>query len=203
MLHLIAPEHLFIAGYFAILGGVTGILNALYVEKNARLYEEIRVLSITDELTSLYNRRYFTTQLKKELERANRYNRFLSVFMIDLNNFKQYNDTRGHQSGDEMLREVAMLLKDSARKPDFVARYGGDEFVIVMPEADKNKALKMADRIQAEVEDRNFKDPLTDKEARFTISFGLATFPTDARDMDKLITKADTMLYKMKREITQ
>ncbi len=197
--HIFAPEHLLMIVYFALIGGAFGIINAISDHKKALLYQEIELLSITDELTSVFNRRYFTSQLNKELERSRRYDRPLSIFMIDLDNFKQYNDAHGHQSGDEMLREVANLLKKSARKPDFVARYGGDEFVIVMPEADKNKALKMADRLQAEVESANFKDRTTHAQVRFTISFGLATFPDDAQYMDGLITKADTMLYKMKK----
>lgn len=197
--YFLNPDHLIMTIYFALIGGLFGIISAVSAHKKALLYQEIELLSITDELTSVFNRRYFTNQLNKELERARRYDRPLSIFMIDLNNFKQYNDSHGHQSGDEMLKEVAGLLKKSARKPDFVARYGGDEFVIVMPEADKNKALKMADRLQAEVESSNFKDRTTHAQVRFTISFGLATFPDDAQYADGLITKADTMLFEMKK----
>ncbi len=192
---IFAPQHLQMAGYFAILGGAIGVIHALYVQNKAKLYAEINFLSITDELTSLYNRRYFISQLTNEIERASRYSHYLSLLMIDLNDFKQYNDTHGHQRGDERLKTVAMRLKNAVRTPDFVARYGGDEFVIVMPEADKDKALKLEKRLHEKVEAYTF----TDKMEVITVSIGTATFPSEAQDMEGLINKADSMLYMVKK----
>ncbi len=99
-----------------------------------------------------------------------------------------------------MLRTVAMLLKNSVRTPDFVARYGGDEFVIVMPEADNDKALKLLERLRKEIETLTFPDSTIQAVESVKISYGTATFPSEARDMDGLITKADSRLYTMKSE---
>lgn len=134
---MLSSKHLIMAVYYALLGGVSGCFNAFYAQKRADLYEKIETLSITDELTTLYNRRYFFSQLKKEIERARRYSYPLSILMMDLNNFKIYNDTYGHQYSDEVLKLLAVLFENSVRKSDFAVRFGGDEFVIVMPEADK------------------------------------------------------------------
>ncbi len=199
---IFASEHLLMSLYFSILGGVIGIVNAFYTRKRAKLCEEIKTLSITDELTSLYNRRHLMSQLKKEIERARRYSHDLSLLMIDINNFKQYNDTYGHQLGDELLKAVAMLLKNSVRKPDFVVRYGGDEFVIVMPEADKDMAIKLGERLLTEVKTRIFPGAATQTVPGLKISLGTATFPSEAQDMDGLITRADSMLYTMKKRST-
>ncbi len=196
---IFAPEHLLMSVYFSILGGVIGIVNAFYTQKSAKLYEEIRNLSITDELTSLYNRRYLMSQLKREIERARRYSHDLSLLMIDIDNFKQYNDTYGHRRGDELLKVFAMLLKNSVRKPDFVARYGGDEFVIVMTEADKNNALKLGNRLGADVKTYIFPDTTAQTAGKVNISFGAATFPRESQDVNGLITMADDRLYMMKK----
>ncbi|GBE05668.1 MAG TPA: GGDEF domain-containing protein [Nitrospirae bacterium] len=198
---IFAPKHLLMAGYFAILGLVSGIVNAFYIHKRAGLYKEIELLSITDELTSLYNRRYFINQLSKEIERARRYSHYLSLLIIDLNNFKQVNDTHGHQQGDKLLKEFAVLLKKTVRKPDFVARYGGDEFVIVMPEADNDKALKLLERLHKEVESHSFTNNSVSTGIKLTASIGTATFPSEAQDLDELITKADSILYAAKKGI--
>ncbi len=176
-----------------------GIFNAFYTHKQTNLHEEIKILSITDELTSLYNRRHFISQFKKEIERARRYSHPLSLLMIDLDNFKQYNDTYGHQHGDKVLRTVAMLLKNSVRKPDFVARFGGDEFAIVMPEVDNDKAIKLAERLRKQLEINDFSNVPTQTVEGIKISYGSATFPSEAQNMDWLITKADSRLYTMKR----
>ena len=203
---MFSSKHLIMTLYYGLLGGILGVFNALYAHKKASLYEKIEMLSITDEMTTLYNRRYLFSQLKNEIERAQRYSYPLSILMMDLNNFKIYNDTYGHQYGDEVLKSVAILFKNSVRKSDFVVRFGGDEFVIVMPEADKDRALNLAERLSKEVENLAFPSVTSAQQRknlrveRLKISIGTATFPADAQHMDGLITKADSQLYVMKNE---
>jgi predicted signal transduction protein with EAL and GGDEF domain len=119
---LLSYKHFIMASYFTVLGSIIGIFRALYIHKRAQLYEELKHLSVTDELTSLYNRRYFENQLRIEIERAERYSHKLSLLLIDLNNFKYLNDTYGHRQGDIILKKVSSMLQASVRKNDFVAQ---------------------------------------------------------------------------------
>ncbi len=197
---ILDPKHFPMTGYFIAIGMIMGVSRAIYTQKQARLYEKIQLLSVTDELTALFNRRYLMSQLEKEIERAHRYSRYVSLLIVDLNKFKKYNDTYGHQYGDMLLQEVALFLKKSVRKPDFVARYGGDEFVVVMPEADEHKALRLSQRLHELWESHPFT--VTSRRAwekeKVTLSIGTATFPSEAWDLEKLFHKADTRLYRAK-----
>jgi diguanylate cyclase (GGDEF)-like protein len=197
---ILNTKHFPMTGYFIVIGMFMGILRAIYTHKQAKLYEKIKLLSITDELTTLFNRRYFMSQFEKEIERAYRYSRCVSLLIIDLNKFKKYNDTYGHQYGDMLLKEVALFLKNSIRKPDFVARYGGDEFVVVMPEADENRALYLAQRLYEMWESYPFTmtSRKTWKKEKVTLSIGTATFPSEAKDIEELFNKADAKLYMAK-----
>lgn len=196
---MFSAEHITMMGYFTLLGCIIAMLRALYIHKREEFYEEIRLLSLTDGLTSVYNRRYFDIQINKEIDRSRRYSHSLSLLIIDLNDFKKYNDTFGHLQGDILLKEIAVLLKSCVRNPDFVVRYGGDEFVIVMPESDKDSANKLSERLHSEIEAYSLNNIATQKWATISFSVGIAAFPSDSRDIDGLFRKADERLYKVKR----
>lgn len=161
--------------------------------ENARLFEERSRLAITDELTGLYNHRYFYWVLQAEMNRAIRYRRSLSVILLDIDHFKQYNDRWGHLAGDEALRGLAEILKRNARDVDVVARYGGEEFAIILPETTLQQAGIHAERIRAAVEQHQFKD-------RFTSSLGVAAFAKGKERGEELVLMADQALYRAKAE---
>jgi len=195
--HILSHKHIMMALYFGLLGSVMGLLKSVSIHKKVQLHEELIHLSVTDELTSLYNRRYFEDQLRRELERAQRYSHKVSLLMADLDNFKYINDTLGHRQGDLILRKVSHVLQQSVRKPDFVARYGGDEFVIVMPETDEENAQKLMQRIYSKVRALRLHNG-DGLEGSVSLSMGIATFPDDSADIDGLVNRADARLYQHK-----
>ncbi len=152
-----------------------------------------------DPLTGIFNRKYFENQLSKELQRASRYEHTLSIFLIDIDQFKNINDEFGRQTGDHVLEQLSEILKGSVRSVDVVARYGGDEFIVLLPETKKSHALKTADRVLDHFKNYDFfKDKLSVKE--LSISIGIAGFPEDAGGTYELIKKADNALRKAKQE---
>lgn len=163
-------------------------------ELNKRLEE----LSITDGLTGIYNHRHFYTRLDEEAKRAERYGHPLSVIISDIDHFKDYNDAHGHPAGDSVLKGVASCIKGNARGQDTVARYGGEEFSIILPETEKEAALKVAERIRGCVSEQPFPNKETQPGGNLTISLGVATFPLDAGDVNGLVEKADKALYRAK-----
>jgi diguanylate cyclase (GGDEF)-like protein len=171
--------------------------------ENAKLYKQIEDLAITDGLTNLFNHRYFQDCLKLEVQRMSRYeNRHdicLSLLMIDVDHFKQYNDTYGHQAGDRVLNEMGQLLKNSLRKVDVVARYGGEEFVIVLPMTTKEQAVMLAERLRASVEKYPFETADKTSLGPVTISLGVATYREDGMNEQDLIGIADQCLYAAKQ----
>ena len=155
-------------------------------------------LALTDSLTGTLNRRAMSDALEAELERARRYNLYLSILIADLDRFKQINDQRGHLAGDAVLRQVGELLRREARSVDIVARYGGEEFVVVMPETTLSGAGIFAERVRRKVEVRDFGeaggDPL-----HLTVSIGLASFPNErVTNADSFVALADQALYRAK-----
>lgn len=168
--------------------------------ENARLYEETEQLAVTDGLTEVYNHRYFQAFLDRELSRARRYHRTLSLIMIDLDRFKNINDTYGHQTGDTILRGVAAAIKAQARDVDLVARYGGEEFMVVLPETNKNEAQSLAERIRQAVREQRYALPEGQGEIQVTISLGVASFPEDGADKSELVDRVDKALYRSKTE---
>lgn len=167
---------------------------------NAELFYKTKMLANIDGLTKLYNHRYFQDFLKIELERHKRYQRTLSIILSDIDHFKKFNDTYGHQAGDFVLKEVAYIFRKNIRKKlDLAARYGGEEFVVVLPETTSIGAKKLAERIRKLVEDKEFFYEPTGDKFRVTISLGIATFPVHAIDTADLIKKADDALYKAKK----
>ena len=164
---------------------------------NARHVEKISQLTITDDLTGLCNDRHFHALLEYEIERASRYQTALSVVFIDLDHFKQVNDTWGHLVGSRVLSETGRLIRESARRVNLPARYGGDEFVIILPATDKQGALVMADHLRRKIREHRFFND-AGQAIHLTASFGVATFPEDAADKQQLISAADLAMYRVK-----
>jgi len=164
------------------------------------LFQHTKELSITDDLTGLYNRRYFNQRFEREVLRAKRYRRPLSILLIDIDYFKNYNDINGHLLGDEVLKKVAYLIESNLRKADIVARYGGEEFVVLLPEIDKTHADQVAEKLRRTVELRHFPKEQYQPNKNLTISIGLATLPDDSTNPRELIEFADRALYRAKAE---
>ena len=151
-------------------------------------------MAVTDSLTGLYVRRYFMVKLQEELHRAERYNNILSVVMADLDQFKNINDTYGHDAGDRVLEAIGKFLQQNIRDVDVVARYGGEEFVVMIPEAAKDAAHSLSERLRKNLAEMKFENlpPIT-------VSLGIATYPFDGRSAEDLIKKADAAMYAAKR----
>ncbi len=164
------------------------------------LFQHTKELSITDDLTGLYNRRYFNQRFEREVQRAKRYRRPLSIIMVDIDYFKNYNDINGHLLGDEVLKKVAYLIESNLRKADIVARYGGEEFVILLPEIDKSHADQVAEKLRRTIELKHFPKEQYQPNKNLTISIGLATLPDDSTNSRELIEFADRALYRAKAE---
>jgi diguanylate cyclase (GGDEF)-like protein len=153
--------------------------------------------SIVDDLTGVSSRGHFDAHLNQEINRIRRYGgRGICLAMIDLDHFKQVNDTHGHLAGDAVLRKVAEVLREAVRTVDLVARYGGEEFAVILIEIERDKAMEVAERLRRMVEAARV--PFDDGELKVTASFGVACFPDDAEDKQKLIEAADSALYRVK-----
>ncbi|MFQ5627770.1 MAG: sensor domain-containing diguanylate cyclase [bacterium] len=159
------------------------------------IYHQTRELSVTDDLTKIANRRYFNRRFEREMQRSQRYNRALSVIMIDIDHFKNFNDAHGHLKGDDVLRSVAQILERNLRKADLIARFGGEEFIVLLPEIDKAHAQKVTEKLRTAVESYHFKNGDTQPLGKITISLGLASYPEDALQAEALLEAADRMLY--------
>ncbi len=168
------------------------------LKRRAAEGEFYKELARKDGLTDLYNHRFFNQLLETEVSRARRYNRVVSLLMIDIDHFKRYNDSHGHPAGDVALKRLAYLLRHSSRDCDFVARYGGEEFAVIAPEASTDSARRMAERIRSLVEEAEFDGEEVMAGGRLTISIGVATFPMQASDKRELVERADEALYRAK-----
>jgi len=157
--------------------------------------ENLKNAAAIDPLTGCYNRREFINQLKRNIAGAMRHKTNLSLFMFDLDHFKDINDTYGHPAGDKVLKEIASLVQKNMRTDDIFARYGGEEFIAILPETDKIKAMELADRLRNKIEKRviSYKE----NTIKITASFGVAQMEQCA-EMEKIIQDVDTMLYKAK-----
>ena len=156
----------------------------------AQLYD----MAVTDSLTGLYVRRYFMVKLQEEIHRAERYKKLISIIMVDLDKFKDINDTYGHDAGDRALETISQFLRKNIRDVDAIARYGGEEFVMLVPDADKEAAYGLAERLREELAGIKL-----DNLPPITVSLGIATFPTDGTEVEDLIRKADAAMYEAKR----
>jgi diguanylate cyclase (GGDEF)-like protein len=165
--------------------------------KRAMLYKKIQELAIRDNLTQVFTRRYCLEVLNEEMKRSQKFKYDFSILMADIDHFKEYNDRYGHLVGDVILREISRVTKESMRQIDSIGRYGGEEFLIILAETDKEQAKFAAERIRQAVETKHIK--AYDEELKLTISIGIATFPEDAKDNQELIEKADSALYQAKQ----
>lgn len=161
------------------------------------LYETVERLAITDSVTGLYVRRYFSERFSEELKRSKRYKFNFAFLMIDIDGFKNCNDTYGHLVGDVVLRDIARLIKENLREIDIVSRYGGEEFAVLLPETGAPGARLAAERLRKRVEENLFI--AYDEKLRLTISIGIALYPKDSVEEGTLIERADTALYEAKR----
>ena len=176
----------------------TKILQDELRKKNRQLEEvllQMKTLAMTDQLTGLFNRRAFLTVFEKEFSRTQRYNHSTSCLLIDIDHFKSINDEHGHNAGDEVLKEISQVMMNCLRKADTVARWGGEEFIILLPETSKKNALLIASRILHSVSIYTFASV----PKPVTVSIGLAAIPDPGVDtIDKLIAASDGALYEAK-----
>lgn len=169
--------------------------------ERAIAYERIKILTIKDELTNVYNRRKFDQDLKEELNKAVRYARNLSLLMIDIDFFKKFNDRHGHQVGDSILKELGMLFNDNKRNTDRVYRYGGEEFIIICTETDRDDAIIFAERLRKVISEKVFTSvDNANSGGALTVCIGISNFPFNATKFDDLIKYADDALYRAKAQ---
>jgi diguanylate cyclase (GGDEF)-like protein len=179
----------------ALLGQVAN--QAQIVTENSRLFDRVKNLSIRDGLTDLFNHRYSIELVANEFERVGRYEGGLSLLMIDIDHFKTINDQHGHMVGDAVLREVARVLKDTLRTVDALGRYGGEEFVALLPHTSYEEALQTGERLRRAIHEHRFRTG--DRELSASISVGVGCYPSASVDSpDSLIRSADKALYRAK-----
>jgi diguanylate cyclase (GGDEF)-like protein len=181
--------------YFTLLGvfvlaGLVLVRQYLVLRTNRRLYEHMQQIAITDALTGLYNRHFFNEALPREIKRTSRHGSPLSILMMDVDNFKAFNDLHGHLRGDAMLKEIAAHLKSSVRGSDLLARFGGDEFILILPETDSQQAQAISDKLQAAISAKFSHDQLG-------ISIGKALYE-QGMTPQSLLGQADQDLYHSK-----
>lgn len=179
--------------------------NHLKLIQNVRLLSEDAMDRITvfvniDSLTGVYNHRFFQDKLKEMVAQAGRDNKKLSILMLDVDNFKNYNDNFGHLFGDVILRQVAFTIKNNLRDQDVVSRYGGDEFAVLLPDSPKEMAIVVADRIRQEIDHKRFLKEDHELHVVITASIGVATYPDDAGTAQELFDAADKAMYRAKKK---
>ena len=183
-----------------------GIILFLILRLAGRLsdaYSTIEKMSITDDLTQVFNRRHFHTRLDEEIERARRYDHPMSLLMMDLDHFKTINDRHGHQTGDEVLRTVAALIRSKTRSADIVARYGGEEFVVLLPETKQEIAKVTAEKLRTVIEQYPFT-PENQSSIHVTASFGVSSLNMSDKNStgiaDRIVKMADDAMYQAKQD---
>jgi diguanylate cyclase (GGDEF)-like protein len=164
---------------------------------NMRLREKLRLESIHDSLTGLYNRRYMDKCLQTEISRSKRHNFNFGVLLFDIDHFKNLNDTYGHEAGDVVLRKLSDYLQQNVRSEDVLCRYGGEEFLIILPDISKNDLQKISERIQKEIK-KNIQVEYENHKLCITVSVGAANFPDNGQAATELLKAADEALYRAK-----
>lgn len=168
--------------------------------ENSQLYEKTVMRAHMDSLTELWNHGYFQYILQTQLEKARATSKPLTLVMLDIDDFKVYNDSLGHQSGDRILKELAFVLKNQSRKMDYVCRYGGEEFTIILPQTEKQEALMIAERLRMDIEKHAFIHEEILPQKKLTVSIGLAVFPDDGHSPAEIISASDKKLYEAKEK---
>jgi diguanylate cyclase (GGDEF)-like protein len=166
---------------------------------NSKLFSQVQEMANSDGLTKLFNKRFFMSRLSDEILRAEKGQYPVSVFIFDLDHFKHYNDTQGHQAGDEVLKLTGQILRDMVRPDDTPARYGGEEFIVILPQTPKDGAMVAAERIRARVAEHPYANRESQPLKIVSLSGGVATFPDDGRSGTDLIAAADAALYRAKQ----
>jgi diguanylate cyclase (GGDEF)-like protein len=189
--------HFNFSGLLSTLGVAIIVVSLLYLNRSLfpriiRLEEELRKRATTDSLTQAYNRSKFDEILKSEINRCRRYNTNLSLLVLDIDHFKKINDNHGHLAGDDILKSVVNLTQNSIRGTDYLARWGGEEFVVLLPETGLDRASALAERIKKNIEDHEFE-----KIGTVTVSFGVTQWKNNESE-DALIKRADDALYRAK-----
>jgi diguanylate cyclase (GGDEF)-like protein len=167
--------------------------------ENAELHKKTEGLTIIDELTEAYNYRYFVQKLQEEKRRALRYDLPLSLIMVDIDWFKKLNDTHGHEAGNTVLRHLSQIIKGCIRDVDIFSRYGGEEFVIILPQTSQREATTIGERIRERVENAEI-DAGTAGRLTITVSVGISSFPENGKSQEDLVSVADQALYRAKGE---
>ncbi|WP_073073701.1 GGDEF domain-containing protein [Thermosipho atlanticus] len=160
---------------------------------NAYKIEQIKLLSITDHLTGIYNRRYFEIRLKEEIERAKRNKSAFSIILFDIDDFKLINDSYGHEIGDKILKKIVDLVKSRIRSTDLFFRWGGDEFIILLPDTDLNNAKVLAEQLRQKIYETNFEI-----NNNISASFGITSY-TKGISLTELMKKIDFLMYEAKK----
>ena len=172
----------------------------LKVQELERVRAKLRKLAVTDGLTGLFNYRAFRGQLHLEVLRSKRFSLPFSVLMIDIDHFKVYNDSFGHPSGDQVLKQFSKLVRKNVREVDTIARYGGEEFVVILPGTDKKSAVIVAEKLRKLVEKEPFPHEKDPPIFRVTISVGVTSFPQDTDSEENIIRLMDQAMYKAKKD---
>jgi diguanylate cyclase (GGDEF)-like protein len=166
------------------------------INKRIAAEDELRRFATTDSLTGLYNRRHFLELADKELIRSRRTTKAFSIIMFDIDHFKCINDTYGHQAGDQVLKTIALACQENLRQMDVIARYGGDEFIILLPEVDSPDAHHVANKIRTSVAEQEIM--FENQPIIMTISLGVATLSMDTESLDQIFARVDKALYRAK-----
>jgi diguanylate cyclase (GGDEF)-like protein len=168
------------------------------LKERKRMEKKLKHLATHDPLTGLYNRNELERRIAEDLDRAARYQHPLSIFMVDIDHFKEINDNYGHGGGDRILRSIAFELERSLRKTDYVARFGGEEFLVVLPETSLKRAIELGERLRFRI--ANYEAVLGDEKVALTISIGVASFPDISTNWGDLLDAADTAMYQAKHD---
>jgi diguanylate cyclase (GGDEF)-like protein len=194
---LLVPAVFFFGAGFVWLTATLSLQTALDVRRMAHLERE----NITDPLIGIFNRRYLDRRLGEEIARAKRHAIPLSILMLDIDNFKRVNDTYGHQAGDLVLAHVGKLLLEAVRESDVVARYGGEELLVIAPNTPDPLAVTLAERIRHQTETHPLVlDSVSGKQIQITVSIGVAALDGNTKTLQKLVQHADEALYRAKQE---
>ena len=165
--------------------------------QRVKLYQEVEQSAITDSLTGAHTRRYLMERLEEEIARSKARQMSLSLLMVDVDHFKSFNDKYGHLVGDQILRSISLLIKENTREIDYIGRYGGEEFCIVLPDTDSEGGLFVAERIRKSIEESDIH--AYDAKLKITVSIGISSLPKDAESALELIDKSDWALYRSKK----